>query len=522
MAAVDLTDELVCSIHKDIYKDPVTLPCGHSFCRDCITKTFDHQDEDDHRCPECQQRFKRRPELIRNYRLHNMAEACTLSDRKETGIFCTFCDLSVPAEKFCLQCETFMCHKHVTRHNKEALGHTLLPPSTDLRKIKCPVHEKILEYYCKEDRCCICESCWVDGDHTRHQVEPLKKAVEHKKKKLMYKREKLRSMQEKSQRKIQSLQEHSSRAHEKMEVVSKRVNGQFQNFRNQLEILERRVLSEIIRQEEMVSRSNAHLIQRLEKKNDELSKRIEDVEKLMSINDSLMVLQDEELEKDDFCEVNHWEEATELEEARCEGDLRAAVDLKSALQNISNIVTSVEKGIYMYEPTNITLAAETICNNADISWDKDGARKPTPDGADYSMFLSMENFSFGRYYWAVKTSESGGWRVGVCDSSIARRGQESLIGDTDKSWCLYRYGNKIYARHDGKDVPVPHVASYDRLLVCLDYDEGRLSFYELNDPLRHLHTFNANFTSMLFAAFGLHSGKLYVATGMDIGCLLLG
>ncbi|XP_075204120.1 E3 ubiquitin-protein ligase TRIM7-like isoform X1 [Anomaloglossus baeobatrachus] len=387
-----------------------------------------------------------------------MAEACSPSDQEETGIFCTFCDFSVPAEKSCLQCETSMCATHVTRHNKTALGHTLLPPSTDLKNRKCPVHQKILEYYCKEDEACICVSCWVEEDHMSHRVQPVKEAVDHKKKTLMSRREKLRSMEEDSEKKKQSLQENSRRAHEKSEAVSKRVNAQFQTISKDLEILQTRLLSEIRRQEKMVAQSNTRLIQQLDKKKDELSKRIREIDELMGMDHPLMVLQ--ELEEDD----NHWEEDAELEEARCDGGLREDIDLNSMLESISDLVTSVENGIYMYEPTKITLDEGTVCDNAAISCDSHGSK--APDKVAYSTVLSMENFSFGKYYWAVRTCESGAWRVGVSDANISRTGHETLIGDNDKSWCLHRSGNKIYARHDSEDVAVPHTASYDRLLVA--------------------------------------------------------
>ncbi|XP_053577557.1 E3 ubiquitin-protein ligase TRIM39-like [Bombina bombina] len=60
------------------------------------------------------------------------------------------------------------------------------------------------------------------------------------------------------------------------------------------------------------------------------------------------------------------------------------------------------------------------------------------------------------------------------------------------------------------DVAVPHKTIYtslhqslscDRVGILLDYEAGRLSFYELCDPIRHLHTFIDTFTEPLHAAF---------------------
>ncbi|XP_040293913.1 E3 ubiquitin-protein ligase TRIM8-like [Bufo bufo] len=456
----------------EIFKDPVTLPCGHSFCRDCITKTFDHQDKDDLRCPECQQRLSRRPGLNRNFRLSNIAEACTQSEQEETGIFCTFCDLPVPADKSCLQCETSMCNRHLTRHNMRTSEHTLLPPSTDLKNRKCPTHKKIFEFYCMEDSACICVSCRLDGDHKGHKVEILDKAADHKKKNLKFRQETLRSMQEKMNQKIQSLQSCSIRLLKKAAVLSKRVTDQFQNIRKELGILEQKVLSEILRQEKIMSVSSTHLIQQLETKNNELSKMIGDMETLMRTTDPLTVL---EFKKDDYIsDTNSCEEDTEIQELRGPGDLQTDTNLKLLFKDAYNIVKNVENGIFRYEPTDITLDLTTAGNNLHISEDlckahvTDQSYPETPDSFENPMVLSIEKFNSGNYYWEVDIGESGEWRVGVSYSSIARRGRESLIGDNDKSWCLRRYCNQIYARHDCKDVCIPNSASCERLRIYLD------------------------------------------------------
>uniref|UniRef100_A0A3B4X8J9 RING-type domain-containing protein n=1 Tax=Seriola lalandi dorsalis TaxID=1841481 RepID=A0A3B4X8J9_SERLL len=54
-------DQFLCSICLDVFTDPVSTPCGHNFCKNCITTHWDNNVPC--QCPMCKKVFKRRPEL---------------------------------------------------------------------------------------------------------------------------------------------------------------------------------------------------------------------------------------------------------------------------------------------------------------------------------------------------------------------------------------------------------------------------------------------------------------------------
>jgi len=68
-------DEFKCAVCLDLLKDPVTIPCGHSYCKSCITVCWDQEDQmRDYSCPQCKQTFSPRPALARNTMLAEVLE----------------------------------------------------------------------------------------------------------------------------------------------------------------------------------------------------------------------------------------------------------------------------------------------------------------------------------------------------------------------------------------------------------------------------------------------------------------
>ncbi|XP_077122978.1 E3 ubiquitin-protein ligase TRIM39-like [Ranitomeya variabilis] len=304
MASADVRDDLDCAICLNLYNDPVTLRCGHNFCRVCIDRFLNTQDGSGaYSCPECRAKYKNRPSLIPNITLRNVAERFRSTQPHEEeiiGICCTYCiHAPVPAVKSCLHCEASLCDNHLKIHSKGP-EHVLTDPSTSLENKKCSVHKELFKYYCIEDAVCICASCSLAGQHRGHWVEMLDEASEKKKEKLKNFLQTLITKRMKTEQRVRSLEEQWRKAQEKADGDFQRATALFTDSRRRLDHLEKRVLSDISRREEEVSLSLSDVIQKLEIKKDELSKKMRHIEELCNMTDPQTVL--EERDTGDFCD----------------------------------------------------------------------------------------------------------------------------------------------------------------------------------------------------------------------------
>ncbi|XP_071773674.2 E3 ubiquitin-protein ligase TRIM21 [Centroberyx gerrardi] len=69
-------DQFTCSICLDVFTNPVSTPCGHSFCQACISSYWDGGGGGAkcYLCPLCKESFRKRPELHVNRTLKEITE----------------------------------------------------------------------------------------------------------------------------------------------------------------------------------------------------------------------------------------------------------------------------------------------------------------------------------------------------------------------------------------------------------------------------------------------------------------
>ncbi|KAM9329456.1 LOW QUALITY PROTEIN: tripartite motif-containing protein 14-like [Gastrophryne carolinensis] len=458
------------------------LKCEHNFCLVCIDRVLETQERSGgYSCPECREQFQKRPTLKRNIKLRNVVEnfLATRPNQEEVGIFCTYCvDSPVAAVKSCLHCEASLCEKHLTFHMKSP-EHVLTDPSSSLGNRKCPVHKKVLEYYCTQDATCICVSCCLAGEHRGHHVQTFLEASENKKRKL------------------------------------KNVLKQMPTMREKIELkeLEEKALSKISNNVKQFTFSMSNL----EEKKDELSRKMRHIEELCNTTDPLTLLQ--EPDTGDLCDTEEGgneDRKRRKKELHDEGPDLDVTGISHSLDHLSDIIREVNLGFYFHDDAGITLDVDTAHYSLEIS--ADGGTVPCSYGKRYSemtskrfqsyqQVLSHQSFSSGRHYWEVD-----GWSVGMCYPSIDRMGCNASLGNNNVSWCLYYNQTGYGLMHNYQVTHLPIPRSSKKVRIYPDYEARKICFYDLCNR-KKLHTFTATFTEPLHAAIAVNTGCITISGG---------
>lgn len=175
-----LAEELSCSVCLELFKEPVTTPCGHNFCTSCLDETWVVQGPP-YRCPQCRKVYQVRPQLQKNTVMCAVVEQFLQAEQARTPVddwtpparfsassaatqvACDHC-LTEIAVKTCLVCMASFCQEHLRPHfdSPAFQDHPLQSPIRDLLRRKCTQHNRLREFFCPEHGECICHICLVE------------------------------------------------------------------------------------------------------------------------------------------------------------------------------------------------------------------------------------------------------------------------------------------------------------------------------------------------------------------------
>ncbi|XP_058877745.1 E3 ubiquitin-protein ligase TRIM39-like [Acipenser ruthenus] len=520
-------EKFSCSVCLDLFTEPATIPCGHSFCLDCIGSYWDQSDQTGvYSCPQCRETFTPRPVLRKNNIINELVEELkkTRLDSKreppapapvsaEPGdVPCDFCPSEIKrgALRSCLTCLCSYCEAHLQPHYETAglKRHALVQPLRDLEQKLCKQHQRLLELYCTTDQRCICALC-IDSDHSDHSIVSSAKGRAEKKKELEVRQAEIENLIEERLKELERL----NQAVESLKLSAHKERAESEQVLSELIRSIERIRTEVgeligAKEKAAVSRADEQREQ-LEQEIQELRKRKAEMEQLSKTEEHIHFLQS-------FQSVCAPPAAQQLFDNIDD----SFWTLRKAVSRLKDHVEGFWKLELMKAAiaVDVTLDPDTAQPNLILSEDgkqvKDGDKQQclpdNPKRFDKKIFvLGREGFTSGRHYWEVDAGEKIYWVLGVTRESSQRKGSFTVDPQQGFWVILWNEENNRFSALTSPWTPLPMSPKPRKLGVYLDYEGGQLSFYNV-ETRSHIYTFTDTFTEKLYPLFcpGLYfSGK---------------
>ncbi|XP_015254097.1 PREDICTED: tripartite motif-containing protein 16-like [Cyprinodon variegatus] len=529
-SAFPLPPDSFCPLCADGLRDPVTIPCGDTYCLECIKiywDQFDHMGV--YSCPQCRATFTPRPVLRRNvpdvqheHEPRQQLPELTPFPYMHRESYCDFCvGRRNRAVKSCLMCLAYYCETHVKPHYESSTfkRHKLVDETGHLDRKICPQHEKGLELFCRSDQMCICVLCTV-REHRSHNIASAEEERIDKQ---------VSSSNVNSAQRAQT--ESDKTFHEMLQAVER-----WKSEINQM----------IMANMQSAMNQAEGYVERLEQEIMELQRRDAELRQILETEDNIHFLQN-------FPTLCVPPEAMVpkvlINPQFSFGEIsRTAIEMKENLDDIckkelSKISKTVsETPVYILLPRNgekrlkvpskvdfqepksrsdflryackLSFDPNTVYKELVLS---DGNQRVTrkkttqfyPDHPErfdgFSQVLCKEALSGFRFYWEAEWN--GEFSIGVAYKSISRKGKNShsLLGYNDKSWSLLCSDSGYSAWHNKADKDLPSAPRATRIGVYLDYAGNTLAFYSISNSMELIHRFRAQFSEPLYAGFGVGS-----------------
>ncbi|XP_022609343.1 E3 ubiquitin-protein ligase TRIM39-like [Seriola dumerili] len=521
-------DQFLCSVCLDVFIEPVSIPCGHNFCKTCITKHWEGKNQC--HCPLCNKKFNKGLKLCVNtgFRevVQNFKKHCVISTNnvpvKPGEVPCDFClGIKFKAYKTCLVCLASYCETHLEPHQRVAAlnRHKLTDPVQNLENKICKKHNWILELFCRNDLTRVCVLC---TEHSTHDTVPLKEEYEKKKAQLEQKKVEVQVMIQERQKKVQEIKE----------VVDTKRNDKDEALANTVQVFSTLVASvqssmtglmSVIEEKQKAAERQAEvLVKELEREINELQGSSTKLEQISRTEDHLQFIKSFLSSSSSFPHTKNWSDIG-ISGQHCVEDLkRAMVKLDVTLTKETERATQEFRAccgkILAEETDTVKKAALTVTDletlpkgvkldairqqyAVDMTFDPCTANDLLLFSEDlkqvrtshlwwfadevphkfnrYAYVLGKKGFSEGRFYFEVEATRKTGWDLGVVREST--RGKKAPTPNPRNGvWIIRLRNNTKCTALNNTTVNLSLRKKPERVGVFVDYEKKLVSFYDVN------------------------------------------
>ncbi|KAI4531889.1 hypothetical protein MG293_018403 [Ovis ammon polii] len=443
----ELEDRLQCPMCLEVFKEPLMLQCGHSYCKGCLASLSRHLAAE-LRCPECRREvdYSSSPP---NVSLAKVIEA-----------------LQLPGD-----------------------------PEPQL----CAHHRNPLSLFCEKDQELICGLCGLLGAHQHHRVTPVPTVYSRMKEELAALISNLKQEQTKVDEQIAKLVNNRTRIVNESDVFSWVIRREFQELHHLVDEEKARCL-------EGVEGHTRGLVASLDM---QLEQARGARERLVQATGVLEQFGSES--HHEFIRKYHtMASRPELQQARLSEGAFSPISFKPGLHQ-ADIKLTVWKRLFrkvLPAPESLKLDPATAHPLLELSKGNTVVqcgllaqrRASQPERFDYSTcVLASRGFSCGRHYWEVVVGSKSDWRLGVIKGTASRKGKLSKSPEHGV-WLIGLKEGRVYEAFSCPRVPLPVPGHPHRIGIYLHYEQGELTFFDADRPddLRPLYSFQADFQGKLY------------------------